>query len=117
MEDLLGRAEGFPGGPYDVVRIPWENRADAESQMRDRRVRILYVAPLRSTDVRSIGEMCRSLHVPTFSGVSSYVDEGLALGVARRGGKATIVINLTAARQSGCDFSSQLLHIAEVIEE
>lgn len=117
VEDLLGRVEGFPGGPYEVVRIPWENLADAESRMRDQHVRILYVAPLRSADVRSIGEMCRSLHVPTFSGVSSYVHEGLALGVERRGGKASILINLTAARQSGCDFGSQMLHIAEVIEE
>jgi hypothetical protein len=117
VEDLLGREAGFLHGPFEVVRIPWENRADAERELRDKHVRILYVAPLRSVDVRTIGEMCGSLRISTFTGVSSYVNEGLALGVARRGGKATILINLPAARQAGNDFSSQLLHIAEVIEE
>jgi hypothetical protein len=117
VEELLGREAGFPHGPFEVVRIPWENRADAERELRDKHVGILYVAPLRSVDVRTIGEMCGSLHIPTFTGVSSYVNDGLALGVARRGGKATILINLPVARQAGSDFSSQLLHIAEVIEE
>jgi hypothetical protein len=116
-EELLARAEGFPHGPFQVVRIPWENRESAERDLREERVGILYIAPLRSVDVQVIADMCKALHIPAFTGVSSYVNEGIALGVTRRGGKATILINLPAARQSGSDFTSQLLHFAEVIEE
>ena len=126
------KLENVRDGAFEVARRLWGlrfvERTDIPKYHPDvkvievkeadgKHVGILYVAPLRSVDVRLIGELCRSLRVPAFSGVSSYVNEGLALGVERRGGKATILINLTAARRSGSDFSSQLLRFAEVIEE
>jgi hypothetical protein len=117
VEDLLAQTEWPLAGTATVVRIPWENRADAERVLREHHVRILYVTPLRSVDVHTVSEVCATLRIPAFTGVSEYVDEGIPLGVARRGGKAAILVNLPAARRAGADLSSQLLHIAEVTGE
>jgi hypothetical protein len=117
VEDLLRQTDWLPGGRPDVVRIRWEGRADAERQMREHRVRILYIAPLRSVDIPAIGEVCAALRIPAFTGVPDFVDEGISLGVTRRGGKAAILVNLPSARRAGADLSSQLLHIAEVTGE
>jgi hypothetical protein len=117
VEDLLTQTEWPANGTATVVRIPWTNRADTERLLRENRVRILYVAPLRSVDVGTIGEMCAGLRIPAFTGVPEYVDAGIPLGVDRRGGKAAILVNLPAARRAGADLSSQLLHIAEVTGE
>ncbi|CAG0983243.1 hypothetical protein ANRL2_02605 [Anaerolineae bacterium] len=117
VEELLSRAEWASSGPVQIVRIPWESRTAAEQMLRDKRVRILYIAPLRSVDMQSVSDMCVALQVPAFTGVPEYVNEGIPLGVARRGGKAAILVNLPAARRTGVDLSSRVLHIAEVIGE
>jgi hypothetical protein len=117
VEELLSRAGWTAASPAQIVRIPWEGRAPTEQMLRDKGVRILYVAPMRSVDLRSVCDMCASLQIPSFTGVPDYVVEGVPLGVARRGGKAAILVNLTAARRAGVDLSSRVLHIAEVIGE
>ena len=117
VEELLSRAAWGAGGPAQIVRIPWDGRAATEQVVRDKRVRILYVAPMRSVDMRSVCDMCAALQVPAFTGVPEYVTEGIPLGVARRGGKAAILVNLPEARRAGVDLSSRVLHIAEVIGE
>lgn len=117
VEELLSHAAWATGGPVQIVRIPWDGRAATEQLVRDKRVRILYVAPMRSVDMRSVCDMCAALQVPAFTGVPEYVAEGIPLGVARRGGKAAILVNLPEARRAGVDLSSRVLHIAEVIGE
>lgn len=117
VEGLLSRTDWLTGRAVQVVRIPWEGRADAERRLRENRVRILYVAPLRSVDLQTVGDMCGDLRIPAFTGVPEYVTDGIPLGVVKRGGKAAILVNLPAARRAGADLSSQLLHIAEVIGE
>lgn len=117
VEDLLAGAAWPADRTVEVVRIAWENRADAERALREHHISILYVAPLRSVNLQEVGEMCCTQRVPAFTGVPEYVHEGIPLGVARRGGKAAILVNLPAARRAGADLSSQVLHIAEVIGE
>jgi hypothetical protein len=117
VEELLSHAVWSASGPAQIVRIPWEGRAAAEQILREKNVGILYIAPLRSADIRSICDMCAAHQVPAFTGVPEYVSDGVPLGVARRGGKASILVNLPAARASGLDLSSQVLHIVEVIGE
>lgn len=117
VEELLSRTEWASAGPAQIVRIPWEGRAATEQLLREKKVRILYLAPLRSVDLQSVCDMCSALQVPAFTGVPEYVNEGIPLGVARRGGKAAILVNLPAARRTGIDLSSRVLHIVEVIGE
>jgi len=117
VEELLSNTDWLTGKAVQVVRIPWEGRADAERRLRESRVRILYVAPLRSVDPQTVGEVCADLRIPAFTGVPEYVSEGIPLGVMKRGGKAAIMVNLPAARRAGADLSSQLLHMVEVIGE
>ena len=117
VEELLSHAEWASAGPAQIVRIPWEGRAATEQLLREKKVRILYVAPLRSVDLQSLCDICSAQQIPAFTGVADYVNEGIPLGVARRGGRAAILVNLPAARRAGVDLSSRVLHIAEVIGE
>ena len=117
VEELLSHAEWASTGRAQIVRIPWEGRALTEKRLREKKVRILYIAPLRSVDLQSLCDICSAQQIPAFTGVADYVKQGIPLGVARRGGKAAILVNLPAARRTGLDLSSQILHIAEVIGE
>lgn len=110
-----GSATSFPGS-VEVVRVEMGPEADLLRQLNELKVDVLYVAPMRSVDIRSVAEACRVLRILSFTGVEGYVREGVAVGVSRQGGKPVVLVNLAASRAAGSEFSSQLLRIAEVIE-
>lgn len=105
----------FPG-PVEVVRVEMGPEADLVRQLNALKVDVLYVAPMRSIEIRSVAEACRAQGILSFAGVEAYVREGVAVGVSRQGGKPVVLVNLTASRAAGSEFSSQLLRIAQVIE-
>lgn len=79
-------------------------------------VDVLYVAPLKAYDIRKISQLSRQERVITFSGVPEYSKQGIAVTVGKKGDKAQIIINLSAAKAEGADFSSQLLKLAKIVE-
>ncbi|MCE5270935.1 YfiR family protein [bacterium] len=96
--------------PIDIYR---EKLDEAVSQ---RGVDILYVAPLRAFDIRTIGELCRSRGIVSVTGVPEYCGQGLAVGIGQNRDRPEILINIRAAREDGADFSSQLLKLARVVQ-
>jgi hypothetical protein len=75
----------------------------------------VYLTPLRAVDVPALMPILRARHVRTVTAVDEYVTAGAAVGLSLRGDHAQIVINLSASRAEGADFSSRLLNIARVI--
>ena len=112
---VTGSPASFPGS-VEVVRVEMGPEADLMRQLNALKVDVLYVAPMRSVEIRSVAEACRAQGILSFTGVEAYVREGVAVGVSRQGGKPVVLVNLTASRAAGSEFSSQLLRIAEVIE-
>ena len=105
----------FPGS-VEVVRVEMGPEADLMRQLNVLKVDVLYVAPMRSIEIRSVTEACSALGILSFTGVEAYVREGVAVGVSRQGGNPVVLVNLAASRAAGSEFSSQLLRIAQVIE-
>jgi len=105
----------FPGS-VEVVRVEMGPEADLMRQLNVLKVDVLYVAPMRSIEIRSVAEACSALGILSFTGVEAYVREGVAVGVSRQGGNPVVLVNLAASRAAGSEFSSQLLRIAQVIE-
>jgi len=91
-------------------------RGDIGAQLEALHVEALYVSPLRALTIADIAAAARSRGIRTLTGVPSYVREGLAVGLAVRDDRPEILVNLTAARAEGTDFSSQLLNLARVIQ-
>lgn len=75
----------------------------------------LYLTPLRAVSVAALVAKTREVHVLTLSGVPQYVNDGVALGVAVRGGRPRVLVNLEAARLEGADLSAELLKLAEIV--
>jgi hypothetical protein len=94
------------------VDLDAETMADA---FREHKFTHAYVTPLRAVDVKLIAAVARSAHVTTMTGVTHYVTRGLAIGVALRGGRPRILVNLEASRLEGADLSSELLNLVEIV--
>lgn len=77
---------------------------------------IFYVAPLRAVDLKTITAVSRNRKILTFTGVPAYVEAGLTVGIGTKGENPRVIVNLSAAKAEGVEFSSQLLKLAKVIE-
>jgi hypothetical protein len=98
---------------YHLIDI--SNATDIKQEIVKHRLNVLYVAPLRAVDIEKISSVAQTQHILTLTGVLEYVEAGLAVGIGLKGEKPEIVINLTAARAEGADFTAQLLGISRVI--
>lgn len=98
-----------------VIAIDLE-REDLARRLREEGVAAMYVSPLRAADLKQILEVSRAGHVRSFSGVTRYVSQGVAMGVTLRGDLPQILVNLAAAREEGADYPAQVLKLARVVE-
>jgi hypothetical protein len=104
------------GRPLRVVHIDLDDTASLAAALGRHAVDVLYVAPLRAADLRSVSEACRANGVRTVTGVPAYVETGLAIGIGVKAERPEIVVNLIASRAEGADLNAQLLKLARIVE-
>lgn len=98
------------------VPVPVQDSAQLGAAIADRRAAVVYFAPLRAVDVRSLARVAADGHVVSVTGVPQYVREGVSVGIDERGGRPRILVHLTAARAAGADFAAPLLQLADVLQ-
>lgn len=105
----------FGGRNVRIVAMPIAAMSDVDAAIRKANLDALYVTPLRSPDIDMISRGSQRHKVLTLTGVPDFVEDGLAVGIALKGNRPQVVINLRASKAEGADFSSQLLSIAKII--
>jgi hypothetical protein len=103
--------------PLRYEAIDMSETPDWFAEAAARRVSILYIAPLRAVDVRSIFQKSQSRRWLTWTGVMEYVDAGCSIGIVLKGERPSIRVNLPASKSEGMDFSSQLLNFVQVVSD
>ena len=104
------------GHPVRMVAVEWKDREQLRLALIHERTDVVYVTPPRGVDLDHIIRTARGAGMTTFTGVPLYVAQGLALGIGIVRERPEIVINLSATRAEGSDFTSQLLRVCRVIE-
>ena len=66
--------------------------------------------------IDNIIDISRREKIITLTGVPEYVNMGLAVGIDIRENRPQIVINMSAAKAEGADFSSQLLKLSKIVD-
>lgn len=103
------------GIPVTSVSLDVQESSDLEQMLLDHAVDAVYITPLRAVELGRVTDITRKLQIMSLTGVPLYVEQGTSAGVEIRGERPEIIINLSAARAEGVDFSSQLLNLARVI--
>ena len=111
LEAIARNGRTMTAVPVDLDR----GAGELDSVLKHAKNAVLYVAPLRAVDVRTVTAPAASHGIRTVTAVREYVGRGVAVGVVLRGKRAAVVIDLKQSRREGADFSSQLLKLAEVI--
>jgi hypothetical protein len=102
--------------PVKFLAIDLSRNTDLAGTLTASKVDIVYVTPLRACNIEDLATLFAAHKVLSFTGLPSYLESGLAVSIANRGGKPHIVINLPASKSEGVSFSSQVLKLAKVIE-
>jgi hypothetical protein len=113
-------AEGpkeFEGLPIRSVAVALTDQTKLDEDLAREGVDILYISPLDPYDVRSVAPISRARGISTFTGVVEYVFLGMSVSFRMVGRGAKILVNLTASRAEGSDFSSRLLDMVTVVDE
>lgn len=97
------------------VLVELDTGADLGELLDELGVEVLYVTPLRAVGIQEVVAAAQRRGVRTLTGVPGYVREGIAIGLAVRGERPEILVNLPSARAEGAELSSQLLGMARVI--
>ncbi len=117
----LGRAidqspfKRIRGLPVRYVSIDIGNALPSSNELTSHDIDVLYITPVSGTDIRAIATLCREAGMTSVTGVSEYVEQGVAIGITAGALQPTITVHLPAAKAEGADFSSQLLKLAQVI--
>jgi hypothetical protein len=115
MRALGAVRDSVDGLPVRAVAIDLDRGTLANALSRQR-VTVVYVAPLRAVDIADLASAARTARVTTMTGVSEYTSRGIAVGVRLQGDRPKFLVNLSASKLEGADFSSELLKLALVIQ-
>ncbi|MDB4917441.1 MAG: hypothetical protein JWM95_5085 [Gemmatimonadetes bacterium] len=96
----------------ETIDLDDERLADA---LKRAPITLLYITPLRATDITLLAATARAARVTTVTGVPRYVVNGLAVGVELRDRRPRILVNLEASRLEGADLTSELLKLATIV--
>ena len=119
VEDEAGALDGIVLGSnsrlvsFDLADV--EDVMDLGARLEAEGVDFLYVTPLRGQDLPGLASLAGTLAIPTFTGVREYLNAGLGVGMAMRGGRPEILVNLEACRAQGMDLDAQFLRLATVL--
>ncbi|MGB8952096.1 MAG: YfiR family protein [Candidatus Aminicenantales bacterium] len=102
------------GIPIRYTVVEMRDKNSFAQSVEQNKVNLLYITPLSSDDLKAILSVCRAKRIPTVTGTAAFVENGVAVGFRKMGEKSEILINLSAARDQGFNFSSRLLHLAKI---
>jgi hypothetical protein len=80
-----------------------------------KQVNVLYIAPGNDKNLRNLIQMSHTRGAISTTGVPTYVEKGVAVGIGVRQDKPQILINLASSRAAGSDFDAGLLRIASIV--
>lgn len=103
------------GLPVVVSHLTYAGPEGLRKAIAGAGIDLLYVCDGFESDIPTIREITRESRVLTVGTREEYVEKGLSFGVFEIDGKSTIVLNLSASRNEGAAFASDLLRLAKVI--
>ena len=103
------------GRSVKVQALPYRDAADLDARLEALRPALVCVDESLASEVHEVARVTRRRHVLSAAGSRPAAEAGLALAITARGGKATVVVNLPAARQEGAELDAALLAVADVI--
>ncbi len=118
MADAFRKAgkDGVSGLTVEASVVAFESTAQLADAIDEGGINLLYIHPSIETALSSIQEVARSKKIPSVGGTKEIVEKGASFGVYVVGNVPKLVVNISASRLEGLDFSAELLGISTVVK-
>jgi hypothetical protein len=111
-----GKTTKVVGGlPVEVREVPYIGLVGLGTVLAEKKTAAVFVCPGLENNAVGIASLTRRIGVMSGGGSEALARGGLTLGLGTKGGKATLFVNLTAAKAEGVRLDSNLLRLAQVI--
>ncbi|HPG38559.1 MAG TPA: YfiR family protein [bacterium] len=115
VEEFENVIAGMNDYNLKIMTVDLESE-NLEKAVIDKKIDILYIAPIRAFDLQKILQISRKYYILTTTGVPEYVQAGVTAGVTIKDNKPLILVNISSAKKENIDFSSQLLKLARIYD-
>jgi hypothetical protein len=102
--------------PFRTLKLPLGTTEHLRKAIAQEGIDALFVLGATKEDLVGIQKVTRETKILTLASREEQVTAGLSLGVFVIDGKTTLIVNLTASREEGAVFSSEILKLAKVIK-
>ncbi|MBN1204823.1 MAG: YfiR family protein [Myxococcaceae bacterium] len=114
--EAASRGRSIAGRALRVVRIGFNDTQQLQTDLSQMHAVALYVCEGLEAESRDIAQVTRRLSVLSIAGSEAQINQGLAIGLERKGNSPVILIHLAAARAEGADLDAGLLSLSRLIE-
>jgi hypothetical protein len=114
--ELAARGRAVAGRALRVVTLGFQDAERLQRALSKQRAVALYVCEGLEADTGPISQVTRRLSILSFAGSRDQLDQGLAIGLGRRGDSPVILVHLSAARAEGADLDAGLLSLSLLVE-
>jgi ribosomal protein L34E len=114
--ESVARGRAVAGRSLRVVSLGFQDAERLQGALATQRAVALYVCEGLEADTGRISQVTRRLSILSFAGSRDQLDQGLAIGLGRRGDSPAILVHLAAARAEGADLDAGLLSLSLLVE-
>jgi hypothetical protein len=114
--EVAARGKSIAGRPLRVVRIGFSDTNQLQTELSEAHAVALYACEGLESVSESISQVTRRLSVLSIAGSEAQVNQGLAIGLSRKGNSPVILVHLSAARAEGADLDAGLLSLSRLVE-
>jgi hypothetical protein len=114
--ESAARGRAVAGRSLRVVSLGFQDAERLQGALATQRAVALYVCEGLEADTGRISQVTRRLSILSFAGSRAQLDQGLAIGLGRRGDSPVILVHLSAARAEGADLDAGLLSLSLLVE-
>lgn len=114
--EAAARGRSIAGRRLRVVRIGFHDGPQFQKELAQAHAVALYACEGLEGQSEAIASVTRQLSVLSITGSEAQVNQGLAIGLSRKGDSPVILVHLAAARAEGADLDAGLLSLSQLIE-
>jgi len=114
--ETAARGRSIARRPLRVVRVGFRDAAQLQQELSQQKVVALYSCDGLEVQSELIAGVTRRLSILSITGSERQVNQGLSIGLSRKGNTPVILVHLSAVRAEGADLDAGLLSLSQLVE-
>jgi hypothetical protein len=114
--EAAARGRTIAGRPLRIVRVGFKDAAQLQQTLSREQAVAIYSCDGLEPQSEVIARVTRRLSILSITGSERQVNQGLSIGLSRKGNSPVILVHLSAVRAEGADLDAGLLSLSQIVE-